>query len=43
MKTVSGLYAELNTYLNMRDATKIGTYVDLANSTNRITAWINAM
>jgi hypothetical protein len=40
--TVSDMYAEINTFLNMRDSTK-STYVDTAFSPNKIQGWVTAM
>jgi hypothetical protein len=42
MSTVSDLYAEINTFLNMRDSTK-STYVDVSISPNKIQSWINTV
>ena len=42
MSTISNLYAEINTFLDMRDSTK-ATYVDTAFSVNKITGWVNAI
>ena len=40
--TISNLYVEINTFLDMRDATKT-TYIDTAVSTGKIAGWIAAM
>jgi hypothetical protein len=42
IQTVSQLYSEINTYLNMRDSSN-AAYVDLSYSPNKITGWINAV
>jgi hypothetical protein len=40
--TVSQLYSEIETFINMRDSSKT-QYIDMTYSTNKISSWMTAM